>query len=368
MDTTDYDIEFDNHGVCNHCRTFVEDAKAFPQTPEDRAKRLKEIVADVKADGVGKEYDCIIGLSGGVDSTYVAYLVKKLGLRPLAVHLDNGWNSELAQKNIENIVKKLDIDLYTHVLDWDQFRELQKAFLRASTTDCEIPTDHAIVAVLLDLALKYKVNYILSGNNHNTEGVLPFSYSYGCFDWKYIRSVHKIFSKKSLKGFPHFSFSKRLYFVLFKKIRNIGILNYIEYDKAEAMKTIENELDWKYYGGKHYESVYTRFYQGYILPEKFSVDKRRAHLSSLICSGQMSREEALEELKKPSYPSQELLDEDKVFVTKKLGLSMKEFEEIMSLPPKYATDYPTYKPMLDKTMWLKNWAKSVGILPKRVGI
>ena len=180
--------------------------------------------------------------------------------------------------------------------------------------------------------------------------------------------VQKKFGTEKLKNFPHFSFFGRLYYIFVKKIKNIGILNYLEYDKAAAMKLIEDELDWQYYGGKHYESVYTRFFQGYILPRKFDVDKRRAHLSSLICAGQMTKEEALEELKKPTYPSQELEDSDLEFVLKKFELTKEQFDEIMNLPLQHATDYPTYRPMLEKTEWLKNWAKNVGLLPKRVGI
>lgn len=367
MDTTDLDIQFDENGVCNHCKSYEHDKLAFPLTEESKEEELRKIVARIQEAGRGKPYDCIIGLSGGVDSTYVAYKIKELGLRPLAIHVDNGWNSELAVKNIELVVKNLGIDLYTHVLDWEEFRDLQMSFIKASVPDCEIPTDHAIVAVLFDQAVKNGIRYVISGNNHVTEGVLPISYSYGCFDWRYIKGIHKRFGTKRLKTFPHFSLFGRLYYVFIRKLRNIGILNYMAYDKAEAMATIEREIGWKYYGGKHYESIYTRFYQGYILPRKFDIDKRRAHLSALICSKQILREEALDELKKETYP-EELIRQDREYVSKKFGISVAQFDSLMAQPIRRFEEFPTYYPFLQKTRWLVRCAKSIGLMPKRVGI
>jgi N-acetyl sugar amidotransferase len=302
-------------------------------------EKLEQLAAKIRADGKGKPYDCVIGVSGGVDSTYVAYLVKKLGLRPLAIHLDNGWDSELAVKNIEETLKRLGIDLYTEVLDWEEFRDLQSAFLKASTPDSEIPTDHAIVAILGNMAAKQGIKYIIIGNNVRTETHLPRAWSQGHFDWKYIRELHKRFGTRPLKTFPHFGFFT--YYFRMMTQQRIEILNYVGYNKKEALRVLQDELGWRYYGGKHYESIYTRFYQGYILPEKFGYDKRRCHLSSLICSGEVTREQALEELSIPIY-SPSMQEEDREYVTKKLGFSDEEFTDIMTAPKKSYWDYPSY--------------------------
>jgi N-acetyl sugar amidotransferase len=341
MDTiSDPDIVFDENGICNYYYEFSEKLKIRVPSNELAKTELKRIVETIKKAGKGKKYDCIIGVSGGVDSTYTAWLVKQLGLRPLAVHLDNGWDSELAVKNIENILKKLGIDLYTEVLDWEMFRDLQLSFLKASTPDGEIPTDHAILSVLYKTASKFNIKFILSGMNFRSEGMLPPTWARGYLDWKYIRSVQKIFGARSLKTFPHFSITKFLYYNIIRRMRSISILNYVDFKREEAIKTIENELGWTNYGGKHHESVYTRFYQAYILPEKFGIDKRKAHLTCLIIStGEVSREQALEELKKPPMDPK-ITEEAKAYVLKKLGITTSEFEEIMNAPIKTILDYP----------------------------
>jgi N-acetyl sugar amidotransferase len=340
MDTSDPEIVFDEQGVCNHCHDY--DRLMTQKAIRGEAGRvyLEHLVEKMKHDGQGKPYDCLIGVSGGVDSTYVAYLVKQMGLRPLAVHMDNGWDSELAVKNIEETLKRLGIDLYTEVLYLEEFKDLQVAFLKASTPDSEIPSDHAIWAVLGNMADKLKVKYIVSGFNVRTETHLPRAWSYGHFDWKYIRSVYKQFGHNArLKTFPHIGF-----FTYYRRLlshRRVDILNYIDFDKTEAMKILENELGWRYYGGKHHESIYTRFYQGYILPVKFGYDKRRCHFSSLVCSGEITREAALKELEKPTYaPSMQ--EEDREYVVKKLDLTEPEFETIMNAPKKSFWDYPSY--------------------------
>ena len=342
MDTSDPEISFDDEGICTHCKSYMETEKK-ELLKGDRAKALlNELVEKIKKDGRRKKYDCIIGVSGGVDSTYTAYLVKKLGLRCLAVHLDNGWNSELAVKNIENTLKKLGIDLFTYVIDWEEFRDIQVAFLKASTPDSEVPTDHAIVALLHLMAAKYDIKYIILGRNVTTEAVAVRSWSQGHGDWKYIRSVHRIYGEKRIRTFPHYGIMSFLYYRLVKKQSVIPILNYVNYVKEEAMGILQNELGWKYYGGKHYESIYTRFFQAYILPKKFGFDKKRAHLSTLICSVQITREKALEELKRNDYPS-ELMEADREYVVKKLGMKMSDFDDIMTSPPKTFWDYPSYK-------------------------
>ncbi|MCW5632662.1 MAG: N-acetyl sugar amidotransferase [Rubrivivax sp.] len=340
MDTTDVDITFDAAGVCSHCHRYDRVARERLIPPAERPARLAALVADIKADGRGKPYDCIIGVSGGVDSTYVAWLVKDLGLRPLAVHLDNGWDSELAVANIEKTLKTLGFDLYTHVIDWDEFRDLQVAFLKAATPDGEVPTDHAIAALLYEQAARHGLRHVISGTNVATEAVLPEKWGYGYFDWRYVRDVHRRFGKRRLTTYPHFSLLKLAYFIFVRRIRMVSLLNHVEYDKAQAMQLLQDKLGWVYYGGKHYESVYTRFYQAYVLPRKFAIDKRRAHLSSLILSRQMTREQALAALQEPVHPERALL-EDRDYSIKKLGLDVEEFERIMASPNRTFHDYRT---------------------------
>lgn len=340
MDTTDPDIRFDAEGVCNHCHRYDSVSKTRLIPVEERDERLKALIDEIKAVGNGKPYDCVIGVSGGVDSTYVAWLVKKLGLRPLAVHLDNGWNSELAVANIEKTLNTLGIDLYTHVLNWEEFRNLQSSFLKASTPDGEVPTDHAIFALLYQLAAKHGLKHVITGTNVVSEAILPEKWGYGYFDWRYVKDVHKRFGTSRLSTYPHFSLIKLAYFVFVRRIRMVSILNYVNYDKAEAMDVLQNQLGWVYYGGKHYESIYTRFYQAYILPRKFKIDKRKAHYSNLVLSGQMTREEALEQMKLPVYP-ENLLEEDREYTIKKLGFSEAEFDAMMSAPTKTFEDYKT---------------------------
>jgi N-acetyl sugar amidotransferase len=340
MDTTDPDIKFDKNGICNHCHQYDESIKKFVFDGNEGKEKLKQIVNEIKKSAQGKEYDCVIGVSGGVDSSFVAYKVKELGLHPLAVHLDNGWDSELAVKNIELFLKKLDIDLYTHVIDWEEFKDLQLAFLYASTPDSEIPSDHAINAILHHIAHEKKIKYIIYGCNIRTESHLPGAWSQGHMDWKYIKSVHKKYGHLPLITFPHMNLFTRTWYSVTHK--TINILNYLGYSKKDAMKILENEMGWKYYGGKHYESIYTRFYQGYILPEKFGYDKRRMHLSSLICSGEITRSDAQEELNREPYP-QALQKEDRAYVIKKFSISEEEFERIMRLPIRKFEDFPSYE-------------------------
>jgi len=340
MDTIgDPDIMFDENGVCNYYHEFLEKLKIRVPNVDTAKILLNDVVEKIKKAGKGRDYDCIIGVSGGVDSTYTAWLVKMLGLRPLAVHLDNGWDSELAIKNVENILKKLDIDLYTEVLDWEMFKDLQLSFLKASTPDGEIPTDHAILAILYKIAAKYNIKFIISGMNFRTEGMLPPSWARGYLDWKFIRAVQRKYGNKSLKSFPHLSVLSFLYFNIILKIRSISILNYIDFSKDKAKKVIEEELGWRNYGGKHYESIYTRFYQGFILPKKFKIDKRKAHLTCLIATGEITREEALDILRQPSL-SQELVNQDKEYLLKKFEITENEFDNIMNLPIKTILDYP----------------------------
>ena len=345
MDTSDPEIIFDRNGVCNYCRRYEERKSLFTPKAEDKSKLLNAMVDYCKKKGKSKKYDCIIGVSGGVDSTFVAYKVKELGLRPLAVHLDNGWDAELAVSNIRNVLKKLNIELYTHVLDWDEFRSLQLAFLKASTPDSEIPSDHAIGALMKGFAAKEDVPLIW-GVNFTSESILPKSWSQGHMDWGYIKNVNNLFGTKKLKDFPHYTVYKRIYWNRIKRLRTFSLLDYIDYDKEKAKKFLIEELGWRDYGGKHHESIYTKFFQAYILPTKFGFDKRRAHLSSLILAGQATRKAALEEIGKPLYDEKEL-QEHLVYVPKKLGLTHEEFKVIMNTPPR---KYEEFSPKFPKVM------------------
>ena len=340
MDTSDENIAFDELGRCAHCTSYEREAHgAGFIPPELQAERLAIAVAEIKRAGRGHRYDCLIGLSGGVDSSYVALCVRNLGLRPLAVHLDNGWNSEEAVANIERVVRGLGIDLFTWVLDWDEFRELQLAFLRAATPDYEIPTDHAIVAANFKTAWRFRIPWLVMGHNVASELVLPSTWAQGHFDWRYIRSVHSRFAKRPLDTFPHLDTLGYLRFRRTVARRTLNILNYIPYDRTKAIAELELSTGWRDYGGKHYESIYTRFIQGYVLPTKFGIDKRRAHLAALVLAGLVTRDYALAELAKPTYPCADLLHRDRLFVLKKLGLSDAEFAEIMATPRRTGWDF-----------------------------
>lgn len=343
MDTSDPEITFDDQGLCNHCRDY--DAYARPaieraRAPEGR-RALERLVAEIKKKGEGQEYDCVIGISGGVDSTYVAWEVKRLGLRPLAVHFDSGWNSELAVNNIENIVKRLNLDLHTFVVDWEEMADLQLAFFKASLANCDIPTDHAFLAVLYRASANHSVKTIISGGNIATEFILPSSWGYNASDLRHLKAVHSRFGTRRLGDYPTLAFWARYFWYPFiRGIRSIRILDYMPYDKVAAKEIIQRELGWRDYGGKHYESVFTRFFQAYYLPVKFGYDKRRAHLSSLIVSRQMTKEQAIAELEQPTA-SAELLTRDKEFIAKKIGISVETFDTLVATKPRSFREFPS---------------------------
>ncbi len=351
----DPNITFDNDGVCNYYYEYFEKEKKHVKKGQEGLNFYNNKIEEIKKVGKNNKYDCILGLSGGVDSSYLAYLAKKEGLRPLVVHFDNGWNSELAVKNIESIVSILGFDLYTYVINWEEFKDLQLAYLKASVIDIEVITDHAIVATLYQLAAKHKINYFLNGYNIVTEAILPNAWVFNKQDAENIKAIHKAYGTIPLKTFPLLTMAKKRYYSLVMKVESVTLLNYIDYQKEKVKELLIKELNWKDYGGKHYESVWTRFYQGYILPEKFNVDKRKAHLSTLICSGQLTKEQALEELKKPICDAEQL-EIDKEFVLKKLGLTEIDFNQLMQLTPRphtefkiestsYFEKYPIFKPL-----------------------
>lgn len=360
MDTSDPDIRFDENGVCHHYHEFFRRLTKEVYNGEEGKRKALDIAAGIKQETKDKEYDCLIGLSGGVDSSYVAHIVVRvLGLRPLAIHMDNGWNSELAVANIENIVKKLKIDLHTEVLDWEEFRELQKSFLRASVGNVEMTTDHAINATLFRLTKKFGIRHIISGSNLNSEGILQTGgWAHDNKDWVNIRDINRRFGTCALKTYPRLTPLSFATSIFVHKVRFIPILNYVEYDKKKAMKFLEDELSWRNYGRKHGESIFTRFFQEFYLPEKFNVDKRRSHLSSLICSGQITREEALKELEKPLFAEnekEELVD----FICKKFEFSRLDWNEIMKAPPVLHTKFKTSKILSTRNSWFYRYGRKI---------
>ncbi len=334
MDTTATEIEFDEKGVCNFCKTAEELCRTTIFRPKEvREKELHDAVKKIKEIGKNSTYDCLIGLSGGVDSSYLCYWAKQEGLRPLVVHFDNGWNSELAVENIENIISKCGFDLYTYVINWDDFKDLQLSYIKASVVDIEVPTDQLIFSSLYAIAKKYKIKSIINGNNIATESILPRTWFYpDKLDKVNLTEIHKKFGTRALKDFPSLSLYELYINRNLHSMFSVSPLNLLDYDKNEAKKLLMKEFGWRDYGGKHYESIFTRFYQGYILPRKFKIDKRKAHLASLIASKGITREEALEILKEPTYDP-ELQKSDLEFAIKKFGISEDEFDKYMKMEP-----------------------------------
>lgn len=327
----DGNITFDEQGVCKYCHEYDRLYAELVPAPAEAAMLLAAKIAEIRKAGEGKPYDCILGLSGGVDSSYLAYVASREGLRPLCIHFDNGWNSEMAVQNIHHIVHKLGFDLETYVIDWEEFRDLQRAYFKAGVIDIEALTDHAIFASIYHLAFRMGIKYVLSGSNVVTEGILPYHWTHRKSDYINIVSIHRKFGTIPLRSFP--LIDKRTKDKIKKwGLQTVELLNWVPYNKAEAKSYLQKELGWQDYGGKHYESVFTKFYQAYILPVKFGVDKRKAHLSTLVCSGQTTREEALRNLETPLYEP-EALRTDKEYVLKKLGFSEPDFDGMMREQP-----------------------------------
>ena len=339
-------ISFDEDGICNYYHEYKQFERQNVFKGREGQQQLDNIIGKIKKAGAGKKYDCITGVSGGVDSTYLVLQAKKLGLRPLVVHFDNGWNSELAVSNINNIVTRLDLDLFTLVVDWEEFKDLQLSYFKANVVDIEALTDHAILGTLYKLASKHNIKYILSGSNVVTEGILPKFWIFNKADGMNIKAIHETYGSVPLKTFPFFSTHRKRYYMDIRGIETISLLDYMDYNMVEVKKAITEELGWRDYGGKHFESVFTRFYQGYILPRKFGIDKRKAHLSTLISSGQITKAEALTVLSRPVY-SDEQLHIDREFVLTKLGLSTEQFDEYIRSPRREHTEFKHEKGVWD---------------------
>lgn len=349
LDTDDYPmIEFDENGICNICHINDKFIERVTIKGERGLKELNHLLREIGKRRLRNGYNCLLGISGGVDSTYLAMKAKEWGLKPLVVHVDNGWNSETAVGNIEKILKKLEFDLETYVVDWYSMKDMHYAFMKASVVDIELPYDNKFLAMLYSIARKYNLKHILCGYNAVSEGILPPNYTHYKFDTKNIRHIHKLFGREKRIKFNLISPLRYLIYERILGIKIISPLNYIDYNKNEAKRILTAELGWDDYGHKHYENVFTRFYQGYVLPSKYHIDKRKGHLSALICSDQLSREDALKEIQEDIYGDQFVLEEDKKFVLKKLEIFEGEFNEIMNLPVHRHTDYKSCLNDFDK--------------------
>lgn len=341
MDTTDTNITFDEKGVCDHCQSFYKDLLPNWHTDERGKQALQGIIDKIKKEGQGKDFDCLMGMSGGADSSYMLHVaVKEFGLRPLVFHVDGGWNSELAVKNIEVMIDKLGLDLYTEVIDWEEMKDFQLAYIKAGVPNIDIPQDHAFVATLYNFADKYNIKYILNGGNYSTECVRnPLEWIYFGTDMAQIHDIKKKFGKLPFKNYPLSNILKhKIYLRYIKRIKVIKTLNYRPYIKEEAMQFLKEEYGWTPYPQKHFESRFTKFYEGYWLPKKFGYDTRKVQYSSLILTGQMTREEALEKLKKPAI-DEETVKHDFEYIATKLGITVAELQGYMDAPNKTHRDY-----------------------------
>jgi len=342
MDTTDPQIVFDSEGVCSHCRDFDQVAQVALFQNEEGGRKLKALLDQVKAAGRGQQYNCLIGLSGGADSSYVAMKAADWGLRPLVVHVDTGWNSELAVDNIERIVKSCNFHLHTTVIDWSEMRDLQLAYLRAGVANQDVPQDHAIFASTYHFAVKHGVRYILTGGNIATEGIFPDTWLGDCMDALNLKAIHAEYGRQPLRTYKTIGwFAYYLWYPLVRQMQTIRPLNYLLYDKAAAVAELSDRMGWRPYGRKHGESLFTKLFQNYYLPTRFGFDKRRPHLSSMVASGQITRDDAIASLAEPLYDAREL-ERDISYFCKKLGISREEFEQFMHVPRRGYADFDNW--------------------------
>ena len=341
MDTTDSKITFDEKGVCDHCNTFYKDILPNWHTDERGDEALNEIVKIIKKEGEGKDFDCLMGMSGGIDSSYLLYVMKeKYGLRPLVFHVDAGWNSQIAVNNIERLVDGLGLDLYTEVINWEEIKDLQLAFFKSGVSHIDTPQDHSFFATMYKFASKHKIKHILTGGNYSTECVRnPLEWMYYQSDSIQLKDIYKQHGTGKLKDYPVSNILwHKVYLPYIKGIKLIRPLDFVPYNKDEAMQLLVEKFGYQKYPQKHFESRFTRFYEGYWLPEKFGFDTRKVQYSSLILTDQMTREEALESLLKPAYDP-ETIKQDFKYIATKLGISIEELQSYMDSPNKTYKDY-----------------------------
>lgn len=359
MDTSDSKIVFDEKGVCDHCNSYYNDILPNWKPETNKEQELMEIAKKIKADGNGKKYDCIIGMSGGMDSSYLTYIAKeKMGLRPLLYTVDTGWNLGIADENINKIVNKLNLDIHKDVVSWNEMKDLQLAFFKSQVPYQDFPQDHAIFASLYNYAVANGIKYVLTGANNATECVRP------PVEWVYLndivlmKDIHNKYGKVELKTFPMCSmFKYRLYYAYIKGMKRVAPLDYIDYDKTKVENELKEKFDWQKYENKHYENIFTRFYEGYYLPVKFGYDKRKCYFSNLILTGQMTREEAIFKLNEKPYEEQ-LMREDMKYIAEKLEISVEEFETIIAGENK---NYSDYQNSLKSIEWSIKMAKLFGV-------
>ncbi len=334
-------IQFNSAGVCNYCKIHDEMCEEYPTGPKGE-QQLQQIVDEIKKAGRGKQYDVVVGVSGGCDSSYMLYKTKELGLRPLAVHFDNTWNSAIATQNIRNVLKALDVDLFTYVVDNEEYDDIYRSFLKSGVPDIDTPTDIALATTMYMAAAKHGIRYIFEGHSFRSEGIAPVGWIY--MDGKYIQSVQQKYGTRKLKTFPNLWFSSFLKYSVINRIKRIRPLYFMDYNKEEAKKMMSAELDWEWYGGHHMENRFTQFLHSYFLPTRFNVDFRVQGYSALIRTGQMSREEGLDIISKPQEYDQEVID----FLKKRLQLTDDEFETIMTQPKQSFRDFKTYKKRFER--------------------
>lgn len=340
MDTSDKKIKFDSDGICTHCSDYEKTIKPSYLNQKNNKKNLEQLISSIKSQSKNHEYDCIVGLSGGLDSSYLLYIIKKLGLNPLVFHVDTGWNSKLSSSNIEKLINKLNLDLFTHVIDWNEMRDVQLSFFKSGVPHIDSPQDHAIFASLYLHAKKFNIKYILTGANYASEGInSPVDWMYFQSDDRQLKDIQKKFGSLKLKHFPTTTpFFNKFLMPFFYGIKTLRLLDYIDYKKDQAEEELINFIDWTTYEEKHYESRFTKFYESFWLYERFGIDLRKIKFSNLILSNQISRENALNKLKKIPY-NIDSIEEDKIFIANKLGISKEKLNEFFNLPIKSFRDY-----------------------------
>jgi len=341
MDTTDSQISFDKNGVCDHCQTFYEKILPNWDTGKKGEEKLTKIINRIKKEGQNKDFDCIMGMSGGIDSSYLLYIMKeKFDLRPLVFHVDAGWNSQIAVNNIEKLVDGLGLDLYTEVIDWEEMKDLQLSFFQSGVPHIDVPQDHAFFATMFNFAYKHKIKYILTGANYSTECIRnPLEWMYFQSDSTQLKDIHQKFGRKPLKTYPITNILwHKIYLSYVRGIKVIKPLDYFPYDKEKAMQLLVDKFGYQKYPQKHFESRFTRFYESYWLPKRFGYDTRKVQYSSLILTKQMSRDEALKQLKNLPYDKSNIKN-DFEYIANKLSISIKELQNYMDMPKKTYKDY-----------------------------
>ncbi|WP_300718133.1 N-acetyl sugar amidotransferase [uncultured Desulfovibrio sp.] len=365
MDTSDPEITFDAQGHCNHCTEAIRRLEQSYMPDARGQEKLEKLIEEMRRAGKGKEYDCLIGLSGGVDSSWLTYKSREWGLRPLVFHVDAGWDSPIAAQNVQRLVRHLGYELHTFTVDWEEMRDLQRAYLQSGLSNQDVPQDHAFFAVLFHTAARMGLRYWLSGFNLVTESILPRAWEYMAMDSRQLKAIHGQFGQRPLRNFPTLSFWDCCKFYndipFFPTVKAVTPLHWMPYSADEARSVLHREVGWENYGRKHSESIFTKFFQNYYQPTKFGFDKRRAHLSSLIASGQMTRAEALAQLEEPLYDPEEFRA-DKALVLDRLGLTEAEWDRLLALPNHSFRDYPNWSGMLNAARNLKIFLRRIGIV------